>query len=134
LVYLGLIAIFEDDVLSDKLELTKNEKDVVLNAKRLYNINLNEDFEIYKNFLAQKLETLLIVAISGQEKQVLHYLKDLAKVKLSINGKDLLELGFQPSKLFGEGLDFVLKEKLKTPHMKKSQELEIIKDYLKPKA
>ncbi len=82
--------------------------------------------------MAQKLETLLILAISGQEKQVLHYLEDLAKVKLSINGKDLLELGFQPSKLFGEGLDFVLKEKLKTPHMKKSQELEIIKDYLKP--
>ncbi len=132
LVYLGLIAIFESDVLSDKLELTKNEKDIILNAKRLYKSNLNEDFEIYKNFMAQKLETLLILAISGQEKQVLHYLEDLAKVKLSINGKDLLELGFQPSKLFGEGLDFVLKEKLKNPHMKKSQELEIIKDYLNP--
>jgi len=131
LVYLGLIAIFESDVLSDKLELTKNEKDIILNAKRLYNSNLNEDFEIYKNFSTQKLETLLILAISGKEKQVLHYLEDLAKIKLLISGNDLIELGFQPSKLFGKGLDFVLKEKLKTPHMKKSHELELMVEWLK---
>ena len=125
-VCFGLIATFEDDSLSDKLELTKIEKEIILNAKKLLNKKLNGDFEIYKAFHTQKLETLLILAILGREKQVLHYLDNLQKIKLSISGKDLLELGFKPSKAFGEGLDFVLKEKLKNPSLTKPQELALM--------
>ena len=130
LVYFGLIAISEDDELLDNLELTKKEKDIILNAKKLFEVELRDDFEIYKSFGAQKLETLLILAISGKEKQVLLYLGNLAKIKLSICGDDLLKLGIQPSKIFGEGLDFVLKEKLKNPHMKKLQEIELFVNWL----
>ena len=130
IVYLGLIAVFETDEFCDKLELTKIEKNIILDAKSLLNSKLETDFEIYKAFCTQKLETLLILAAFGKEEQVLKYLELLQKTRLHINGNDLLQLGFEPSKAFSKGFDFVLKQKLQNPRMKKQEELEIIKKYL----
>lgn len=131
LVYLGIIAVFENEDILDKLELTNSEKDVILGAKSLLNVSLKDDFDIYKAFSAQKIETLLILAILGQDKEVFHYLKDLEKIRLHINGNDVLKLGFSPSKHFSEGFEYVLKKKLQNPEMTKVEELEIIKAYLK---
>lgn len=130
LIYLGLITVFEDEEILDKLELTKAEKDVIMGAKSLLGKNLDSDYKIYKAFSALKIETLIILAVLGKDKEVLLYLEHLKKIKLHITGKDILELGFAPSKHFGEGLDFVLKKKLKNPEMNKSEELEIISEYL----
>jgi tRNA nucleotidyltransferase (CCA-adding enzyme) len=129
LVYFGVIAVFEENELLDKFEFTKNEKNIILSSKKLLNITLQNDFEVYKNFTGQKLETLIILAILGQAKQVLHYLKDLAEIKLHITGKDLIKLGFKPSKSFADGFDFVLRKKLKNPTLQKEQELKLMKDY-----
>lgn len=115
------------------IALIKYEKEVIENAKTLINTNLKTDFEIYKAFYPQKLETLLILAVLGLEKQVSHYLDNLQRVKLHINGNDLLELGLTPSKTFSEVFDYVLKEKLRKPNfanLSKAEELNLVKIYL----
>lgn len=131
IVYFGLVAVFENDEFFNNLELTKLEKDAILGAKALLKTNLNSDYKIYKAFSSLKVETLLILASLGKQKEVFHYLDNLKKIKLGINGNDVLNLGFKPSKEFGNGFDFVLKEKLKNPTLKKVEELELIKKYLK---
>lgn len=130
LVYFGLISINESKNFFDKLELTKAEKQIISDAQELIKCSLKDDFVIYTSFNKVKLETLLILALSGKEKEVFHYLNDLQKIKLHISGKDLLAQGISPSKAYGEALNYVLKEKLKTPKIGKAQELELIKAYM----
>lgn len=127
LVYLGIIKVGEN---IDKLELTKAEKDIIISAENLIKINLKDDFAIYKAFSSQKIETLLILVVLGKEKEVFRYLDYLQKIKLHISGNDLLKLGLVPSKAFSEAFDYVLREKIKKPQMKKSDELELVKEYL----
>lgn len=131
LVYFGVIAVFEDDGFCDKLELTKAEKDVVLGAKSLLSADLDDDFEIYKAFGAQKAESLLIYAALSGESKVGHYFKNLKKVKLSIGGKDLLKLGYKQSKDLGTVLECILREKLRQPNIKREDELRLALNCLK---
>lgn len=130
LVYFGVLAIYSEDELLERLELTNQEKDVVRSAKELVNRDLNDDYELYKAFSAQKIETLLILAASGKEKEVFHYLNKLKQIELAIDGNDLLNLGYSPSKSFSEGFDYVLRAKIKNPQITKAEEIEIIKNYL----
>lgn len=124
LVYFGVL------VIKDCFDLTKYEKAVLEGAENIQNKTLKTDVEIYKAFSGQKLEALLILAATGKEKEVKRYLDNLQKIKLHINGKDLIKMGFTPSKKFNEIFDHVLSEKLKVPKMNKSQELEIAKKFL----
>lgn len=130
LVYFGLVSINESKNFFDKLELTNAEKQVILDAQELIKASLKDDFAIYTSFNKVKLETLLILALLGKQKEVFHYLNNLAKIKLHINGKDLLELGIFPSKVYSEGFNYVLKEKLNNPKITKAQELELIQAYI----
>lgn len=127
LVYLACIGLNED---IEKLALTKYEKEVIEGVKSLSKIKMQTDFEIYKAFNNQKIETLTILAILGKSKEVSHYINDLKKIKLAINGKDLIKLGLNPSKTFGEIFNYVLKQKLKNPIMKKTDEIEFVKNYI----
>lgn len=126
LIYFGVIAILG----KIKLDFTKYEKEVIKGAESLLNKKLKNDFELYKAFSAQKIEALLILAVLGSKKDVLHYLNDLSKIKLYISGKDLIKLGISPSKQFSEVFDYVLKEKLKQPQISKKQEIELVKKFL----
>lgn len=131
IVYFGIIAIQENEEFLDKLEFTKVEKNIILNAKSLVNNAFKEDFEIYKTLSGLKYEeSLLILAVLGKEKEVCHYLDNLSKIKLNINGNDLIKLGFKPSGKFNEAFDYVLNEKLKNPKMNKDEELELVKRFL----
>lgn len=125
-VFFGILAV----MLNIELSPTNYEKEVIEGAKNLLKQHFKDDFEIYKAFNTQKLETLLILAALGKEKKVCHYLNDLAKIKLHINGDDLIKLGFKPSKKFSEAFDYVLKEKLKKPSMTKAEEIKLAKKYL----
>lgn len=127
IIYFGVFAVEEDDI---KFELTKTEKEIIESAKCLLNKSFQDDFEIYKAFYNQKTETLLILAFLGKEKEVIHYLENLSKIKLSINGDDLIKEGFKASKLFSEALNYVLKEKFKNPEMNKIEELKLAKKFL----
>jgi len=130
LVYLGIVGALESDDFSDKLELTKSEKTVIVGAKSLLGLQVpDDDFGIYRTFGAYGTESLLILAIYKEEKKVFHYLENLKKIKLSITGQDLLELGIEPSKLYSEVFDHVLKQKLMTPMMKKSDEIALLRGF-----
>ena len=126
-VYFGFV-ILEEDI--NLLELTNQESKILSSAKELLATTYFDDFELYKAFENQKTETLLILALYDRLQDVLHYLEELKKISLNITGKDILELGFLPSPLFKKGLDYVLKQKLKTPALCKKDELSIVKLYL----
>jgi putative ABC transport system permease protein len=55
----------------ERFELTKAEREIIEGAKSLLTKNFKTDFEIYKAFCTQKLETLLIIACLGKEKEVM---------------------------------------------------------------
>lgn len=127
IIYFGVFAVEEDEI---KFELTKSERDIIESAKCLLNKTFNDDFELYKAFYQQKIETLLILAFLGKEKEVIHYLDDLSNIKLSITGDNLIKEGFTPSKKFSDAFDCVLKEKLKKPDLSQAEELYIVKKFL----
>lgn len=112
------------------ISFTKYEREVIEEAKSLLKTDLTSDFEIYKAFGGKYIETLLILAALGKAKKVLNYLDDLRKIKIHINGDDLINLGFKPSKKFAEVFDYVLKEKLKNPKMSKADEINLAKSYM----
>lgn len=130
LVYFGIAAIQDGEEILDKLELTKIEKNTVLDAKNILVQELKDDFEIYKAFCGKSIETLLILAAMGKDAKVFHYLDNLQKIKLSITGDDLISLGFAPSKDFSLAFDYVLGQKLKNPQMEKPEELSLVQEYL----
>ena len=130
IVYLGVIGVSEDDDFSDKLGLTKIEKNIILGAKTLFELDVpDDDFDIYKSFGTHSVESLIILALFKNSEKVFRYLDVLKKIKLSITGHDLLELGIEPSKSFGEIFDYVLKKKLQNPNMKKADELMLLKAF-----
>lgn len=122
IVYLGSILLSS----ANKLQPTKYEKEVLEGVQSLIDEKPSNNLEFYKTYSSQKLETLLILAVSGKEKEVLHYLDNLQKIKLSITGKDLIKLGLKPSKQFNEIFDKVLMEKLKKSAMSKEEEIAIV--------
>ena len=91
----------------------------------------NLDFLIIKK--NEDNRTLLVEArnahILKDQKGVKHYLDNLRNIKISINGKDLQNLGISPSPQYQEIFDEVLKAKLQNPKMTKEDELKIAKSY-----
>ncbi len=120
LIYVGVLKDLS------RLPLTKIEQKILDDVPQ--NI-LNSDFELYKTFENAKIETILLYAILKDQKGAKHYLDNLRNIKISINGKDLQNLGISPSPQYQEIFDEVLKAKLKNPKMTKKDELKIAKSY-----
>lgn len=120
LIYVGVLKDLS------RLPLTKIEQKLLDDVPQ--NI-LNSDFELYKTFENAKIETILLYAILKDQKGAKHYLDNLRNIKISINGKDLQNLGISPSPQYQEIFDEVLKAKLQNPKMTKEDELKIAKSY-----
>lgn len=120
LIYVGVLKDLS------RLPLTKTEQKILDDVPQ--NI-LNSDFELYKTFENAKIETILLYAILKDQKGAKHYLDNLRNIKISINGKDLQNLGISPSPQYQEIFDEVLKAKLQNPKMTKEDELKIAKSY-----
>lgn len=120
LIYVGVLKDLS------RLPLTKIEQKILDDVPQ--NI-LNSDFELYKTFENAKIETILLYAILKDQKGAKHYLDNLRNIKISINGKDLQNLGISPSPQYQEIFDEVLKAKLQNPNMTKEDELKIAKSY-----
>lgn len=120
LIYVGVLKDLS------RLPLTKIEQKILDDVPQ--NI-LNSDFELYKTFENAKIETILLYAILKDQKGAKHYLDNLRNIKISINGKDLQNLGISPSPQYQEIFDEVLKAKLQNPKMTKEDELKIAKSY-----
>lgn len=120
LIYVGVLKDLS------RLPLTKIEQKILDDVPQ--NI-LNSGFELYKTFENAKIETILLYAILKDQKGAKHYLDNLRNIKISINGKDLQNLGISPSPQYQEIFDEVLKAKLQNPKMTKEDELKIAKSY-----
>lgn len=114
LVYVGILGDLS------RLPLTKIEQKILDDVP---SCKLQTDFELYKAFENARIETVLLYGILHDEIGARHYLDDLRKIKISVTGKDLQELGIKPSPKYQEIFDAVLKEKLKNPNMTKEDEI-----------
>lgn len=114
----------------EKLPLTKKENKIVEDFNLLKTKTYADDFEIYKNFEGASIESIIMFA-AVNNKAVQKYFDTLKNIKLNITGNDLKKAGLKPSKDFAKCMDYVLKQKLKNPKMKKTDELAAIKDFLK---
>ena len=106
-----------------RLPLTKIEQKILDDVPE--NV-LKTDFELYKAFENARIETVLLYGILKDEQGARHYLDDLKKIKISINGDDLQKLGINPSPKYQQIFDEILKQKLKNPNMTKDDEINII--------
>ena len=106
-----------------RLPLTKIEQKILDDVPASV---LKTDFELYKAFENAQVESVLLYGILKDEQGARHYLDDLRKIKISINGDDLQKLGINPSPKYQEIFDEILKQKLKNPHMTKEDEISII--------
>ncbi len=117
LIYVGVLRDLS------RLPLTKIEQKILDDVPE--NV-LKTDFELYKAFENARIETVLLYGILKDEQGARHYLDDLKKIKISINGDDLQKLGINPSPKYQQIFDEILKQKLKNPNMTKDDEINII--------
>ena len=117
LIYVGVLGDLS------RLPLTKIEQKILDDVPASV---LKTDFELYKAFENAQVESVLLYGILKDEQGARHYLDDLRKIKISINGDDLQKLGINPSPKYQEIFDVILKQKLKNPHMTKEDEISII--------
>ena len=118
LIYVGVLRDLS------RLPLTKIEQKILDDVPEE---KLNGDFELYKAFEKARLETVLLYGILKDEQGARHYLDDLRKIKISINGDDLQKLGINPSPKYQQIFDEILKQKLKNPNMSKNNEINYLK-------
>lgn len=105
-----------------RLPLTKIEQKILDDVPEE---KLESDFELYKAFENVRIETVLLYALKD-EVGARHYLDDLRKIKLSVTGKDLQELGIKPSPRYQEIFDMLLREKLANHEMTKEDEIRLV--------
>ena len=110
------------------LPLTKNEIKILEGYKNLLDKDFTSDFDIYKNFSNMPIESIIIYGVYNNLELVKKYLNDLRRINILITGKDLIELGYKPSKSIAKALEAVLRVKLKFPDIDKTKELEIARE------
>lgn len=121
MVYLGLFDL-------SNFELNKDELIILESFNNIRNKKPLSDIEIYKLFNTIPLESVLLYAISVDDKIAFKYLKELSHIKIGISGEDLKQLGIPQSKIYKEIFDSVLKEKIKYPKLSKFEEIEFVKN------
>jgi len=120
LIYLGNFDL-------SNLPLTKIEKKIISDFNEMKSL---KDFELYKKFKSSKIESVLLYGLSVNKSSAIDYLDNLRKIKLHINGKDLINMGFEKSKVILDAIEYVEKNKLKNSELTKEDELGLAKKYL----
>lgn len=122
IIYVGLLPNIST------LPLTKTEKKIVEDYIKLQDLSFDTDYQTYKNFENVNLESIIMFYTKNPQ-VVERYLKNLRQIKIEITGKDLLELGIKPNHEYQKCFDYILEEKIKNPEIKKSQEIQLAKNY-----
>lgn len=123
LIYLGAMDL-------SRFDLTKDEKKILDDYKKITLNSPKTDYEIYKMFSDMKIESLLIYAVNNDKESVFKYLDSLRKVKLKITGEDIVKMGLPQSKKVGEILENVLAEKILNPQINYEDEINLVRKYL----
>lgn len=124
IIYVGLLP----DI--SPLPLSKQEKKIVDDYQKLQTLDFKTDYEIYKNFEGINLESIMMYSYQNMP-VIQKYLENLKDIKIEITGKDLANLGINPSPEYQKCFDYILREKLKNPALTKEQEIEYVKMYFK---
>lgn len=111
-----------------RLELTRKEQKILDDFNALEELELKNDFEIYRAFEDKEIESVILYAVLKDEKIARYYFDNLREIKIQITGKDLENIGFKPSPRYKEIFDFVLARKLENPKMTLEDELNCIKE------
>ncbi len=90
-------------------------------------LNCKKRSKIYMALKELKLETLVYLwVVTPRIRSLIElYLKELKDVKISLKGKDLLELGYKPSPLVGKALNKILEEKIDKKVKRKEEEIRL---------
>ena len=130
LIYLACLLTPEK---AEKLNLSAKENDILVWTEKLLSkkTRFKSNFDIYKFFKTAPKESIIAyLALTGSE-EAQKYLDKLQNIKLSINGKTLMKLGYKEGKLIGETLDKILEAKINGLVSTKQEQLELAKKLLK---
>ena len=109
------------------IPLTKKEKQIIEDYNLMKDL---KGFELYKKFKISKMESVLIYGITVDIDIAKKFLDEERHINLHINGKDLLELGYEQSPKIAEVLDNILQIKLEHPNLTKEEEIILAKKYM----
>ena len=132
-IYIALL-IVNSDYKNARLNLNSYERNILNEIKSLLkmpSIDINNNFEIYNTYIDKTNLTLAVYFLITGENSVQKFLEALKQIRVLITGKDLIELGFIPSKYFSELFEKVLKEKLKGNLTTKEEEINFVKQFIK---
>ena len=109
----------------------REELRIVESFREIQNFCPQDDFEIYKMFEQKPLEAVILYGVMTDLGTATRYLDKLKDIKLTITGKDLVAMGFKPSKKFSDCFDFVLRKKITTPTLTCEDELSLAREFFK---
>ncbi len=133
LVYMVLLLV-NSDFDSKRLNLNTNEQKILNEVKTLlpnYPIDKNDNIKIYNSFVKTSELTPVIYYLITGDISVFKFWEKLKYVKVEISGKDLINLGYPPSCLFGKLFKEIIKLKLNGKIITKEDEIKFAINYLK---
>lgn len=110
------------------IPLTKKENQILEDFQTMQNL---KDFNLYKKFQNSNIESILLYGIYINNNIAKNYLDNLRTIKLYISAKNLIDMGFTPSKTISEILDYILEIKYNKPYMTYEDEIAIAKTFKK---
>lgn len=128
-IYLGVI-IEAENYKEIPFNFTNYEQKTFSDVIKLINIQINkkdDNYQIYNIFKDKNIEAIIIYFLKTNDNNCIRYLDNLSKVKLNINGKDLINMGLKEGREFKIIFEEVLKIKLDNPKITRNEEIEIAK-------
>ncbi len=132
LVYLGTV--LTNPKIIEQFCFTRSEKKIFSDIEYLMNNHLsvmNTNFDIYKFFVKRTTESIIVYYLLTQRKEALKYLENLSLIRVELKGNELKEMGITNGREIGEILEEILKRKLNGSIVKKSDEIEFVKNKIK---
>ncbi len=115
------------------LKTIKKQVSNIPKVRGLLRSKCNNNLEIYEALSPLPIETVLVLHVLDKENEkITLYLNKLMHIKPCIRGKDLLSMGFKPSKLFSEIIEDVFKQQILYRISDKAEAIEYVKEkYIK---
>lgn len=143
LVLIDELTVVETEEVMRTFKFKKEEAEVLLKAKTISlemqeRISGHEEVaasQMYEYFVSTPAEVMLYIMAKTKsrlfKKRTAVFLNKLSKIKLTITGDDLLELGFNPGPLYKKILQEVFKAKLDGVIKTREEELQFVVDKYK---
>ena len=130
LIYLASLITTQE---AQKLNLTAKEMNIISSLEKILiaDKNFNTNFEIYQFYRNEPIEAIIASCAIEKNNYPQNYLNELKNIKLNLNGKDLLNIGFKAGKTIGVVLEKILQEKIENNLQTIEEELAFAKEIYK---